>query len=386
MTETYSMTQQQYPLSHRKFWKKMLQKFLPWAIVSLVFGLLIGLVFYAGAGEGKGLGAGMYVLITLLAAVVIFVIFFFVPYGLYVHAYIKRYYYSCDENFITIKKGVFAPAEIHVQYSKIQDVYVDQDILDRVLGIYDVHIASATVASGIEAHIDGVGKEAAEGLKHLLLDKIQHYNNPSSGIPAPATTGQIQTLPVTAKLDMPISSTEFPISGKWVAVRIVSSIISATVIVLVFGISVIADIEESTAIGIGVLFGILVLAWAVVGAISAILVVWWKSNYRFEFGPDYITLKQGIFSKEERHVPYKTIQDVRLSQGILDRILGISTVVIENAAVSAGVSASGRGIGSQMRVNNGIVVPGQPLTRGKALVEAVNAITGRITNAATTGL
>ena len=59
------------------------------------------------------------------------------------------------------------PAQIHVQYGKIQDVYVDQDLLDRILGIYDVHISSATYSSGIEAHIDGVDKVGAEGLKNL---------------------------------------------------------------------------------------------------------------------------------------------------------------------------------------------------------------------------
>src|SRR6185503_6801296 len=69
----------------------------------------------------------------------------------YQWAYIQRYYYSADADFLTIKKGVIMPAEIHVQYRKIQDVYVDQDLTDRIFGIYDVHVASATATSAMEA-------------------------------------------------------------------------------------------------------------------------------------------------------------------------------------------------------------------------------------------
>jgi putative membrane protein len=83
------------------------------------------------------------------------------------------YFYDLNENFIVIKKGVFTPKEINVPYERVQDIYVDQDIFDRLFGLYDVHISSATISSGMAAHIDGVEKIAADGLKDFLLKTVQ---------------------------------------------------------------------------------------------------------------------------------------------------------------------------------------------------------------------
>lgn len=87
--------------------------------------------------------------------------------------YFAVYFYDLTPDFIQIKKGPITPREITIPYERIQDVYVDQDLLDRIFGLYDVHLSSATVSSGMEAHIDGVEKQAAEGLRAILLETIK---------------------------------------------------------------------------------------------------------------------------------------------------------------------------------------------------------------------
>ena len=84
------------------------------------------------------------------------------------------YFYDLTNDFIVIRKGVLTPKEINVPYERVQDIYKDQDILDRIFGLYDVHISSATISSGLSAHIDGVEKPAAEGLRDLLLKTVQN--------------------------------------------------------------------------------------------------------------------------------------------------------------------------------------------------------------------
>jgi membrane protein YdbS with pleckstrin-like domain len=54
----------------------------------------------------------------------------------------------------------------------LQDVYVDQDILDRIFSLYDVHVSSATIISGNLSHIDGLNKENAQAIKNLILSGI----------------------------------------------------------------------------------------------------------------------------------------------------------------------------------------------------------------------
>ena len=72
--------------------------------------------------------------------------------------YYNVYFYDLTPDYIVIKKGPITPHEITIPYERIQDVYVDQDILDRIFGLYDVHLSSATVSSGEAAHIDGFRK------------------------------------------------------------------------------------------------------------------------------------------------------------------------------------------------------------------------------------
>jgi putative membrane protein len=92
---------------------------------------------------------------------------------LYQKWYFATYYYDLGPDFITIKKGPLTPTEITIPYERVQDVYMDQDIFDRIFGLYDVHLSSATVSSGMEAHIDGVEQAAAQGLRDLLLKTVQ---------------------------------------------------------------------------------------------------------------------------------------------------------------------------------------------------------------------
>ncbi len=102
----------------------------------------------------------------------ILILAFIVSY-LYERWYFAVYFYDLTPDFIQIKKGPITPSEITLPYERVQDVYVDQDILDRIFGLYDVHLSSATVSSGVAAHIDGVEQAAAEGLRDILLQTVR---------------------------------------------------------------------------------------------------------------------------------------------------------------------------------------------------------------------
>ncbi len=245
---------EQYPLSPRKFWKKMLSgNTSGYHRGGGVLGLIIYLVvfgFYAIqllsvksdasnpiAGDLQAqfssyifIGGGL-----ILAAIIIY----YIAKALYVSAYIRSYFYDADNSFITIKKGVFTPAEIHIQWDKVQDVYVDQDLLDRMLGIYDVHIATATIGSAMEAHIDGVNKEVADGLKAYILGRVQ--NNPTA--PANAVAAEVSTTSspapsVNLQEVVGKSNAMYPLTGRWLFLSAVGwlfgSLFLAGMVVLCF--------------------------------------------------------------------------------------------------------------------------------------------------------
>ena len=86
--------------------------------------------------------------------------------------YYRYYFYDFGKDGVVIKKGVISRAEVTIAFSKIQNVFVDQDILDRFLGLYDVHIETAGLGSLRVAHIDGVGQENSDKLREIILSKI----------------------------------------------------------------------------------------------------------------------------------------------------------------------------------------------------------------------
>lgn len=81
-----------------------------------------------------------------------------------------------------IKKGVISNATGHVRYGKIQNIFVDQDFLDRVFGLYDVHYETAGESSDFYSHVDGLEKENADKLVKFLNERVQNkgYQNPQT--------------------------------------------------------------------------------------------------------------------------------------------------------------------------------------------------------------
>jgi membrane protein YdbS with pleckstrin-like domain len=92
---------------------------------------------------------------------------------LYQRSYYYSYSYDVRPDVLMIKKGVFTPRETSMPYKKINDVYVDMDLLDRMFGLRYVHVATASEVSAPIAHIDGVSPENADKLRDLILHKIK---------------------------------------------------------------------------------------------------------------------------------------------------------------------------------------------------------------------
>lgn len=160
-----SKTREQFPLSTKKVLKKTITGTLVWMILLLiVWGVLVA-VSSLGADTGGWLG---------IATPGIFGLMFFILLIVYLYQrwYYAVYFYDLTSDYIVIKKGPITPREITIPYERVQDVYVDQDLLDRIFGLYDVHLSSATISSGMEAHIDGVEKPAADGLRATLLQTV----------------------------------------------------------------------------------------------------------------------------------------------------------------------------------------------------------------------
>ena len=106
--------------------------------------------------------------------------------------YFIRYFYDVVGDNVIIRKGIFAQTEVTLPLSKITDVFMDQDTLDVIFGLYDVHISTPTAESGRFAHIDGLNRQGATEIRRLILERMNQLAENASrgssqnGQPAPA--------------------------------------------------------------------------------------------------------------------------------------------------------------------------------------------------------
>lgn len=161
-----SATREKFPLSPKKIIKKTFTGSFVLVMIICILGVLLT-SFFVGIPN-------TFTILSWIPFVFIFICVAVVSLNyLYERWYFAVYYYELTPDYIVIKKGPITPKEITIPYERVQDVYVDQDIFDRMLGLYDVHLSSATISSGMAAHIDGVEKDAADGLREMLLSTVR---------------------------------------------------------------------------------------------------------------------------------------------------------------------------------------------------------------------
>jgi uncharacterized membrane protein YdbT with pleckstrin-like domain len=165
------------PLEKIKILKKSLGAAFGWLIFLVFFAFFFGInVIFNSSYGGVGTAIGVIFLIFILLAVIVF--------GLSVlwqSLYYKYYFYNLTHDEVIIKKGVISRIEISLPYEKIQNVYVDQDFLDRMFGLYDVHLETAGGASGVVAHIDGVNAQNSKVLRDMLMSSLKKHSKKKYG-------------------------------------------------------------------------------------------------------------------------------------------------------------------------------------------------------------
>lgn len=110
--------------------------------------------------------------VMLMAAYFVFLAIFCGARFAYEICYYLTYSYDMDLRTLTVRKGVIVRRESILPLSRITDVYIDQDYLGVLFGLYDVHVSTPTLDSGRFAHFDGINRRGAIKLRQLLLKRV----------------------------------------------------------------------------------------------------------------------------------------------------------------------------------------------------------------------
>ena len=163
---------ERYPLENRKPLKKTIAGIFRYFLIIIFIGIYVFIsLLYKRNFELQMLNS--WIIYTFVGIIILLIALKYI----YEIFYMKYYFYDLVGKNLIIKKGVFSRNEITLPINRLQDVYVDQDILDRIFGLYDVHVSSATIISGNLSHIDGLNKDNAQAIKSLVLSGIHKEND-----------------------------------------------------------------------------------------------------------------------------------------------------------------------------------------------------------------
>ncbi len=309
------------PLERKKIIKKTLESFPLFILFFILGGALVGFSFLLP--ELK-----LWWLSVIGIALAILPI---IGMSIYQTYYYKLYFYNFEDASAQIRKGVISRNTGHVRYERIQNIYVDQDILDRIFGLFDVHYETAGETSGIYSHVDGLSSENSEKLVEFLNSKLYGQNkqvnqtasglNNDSDTTKPTDTGEV------------IDRNVVPILKRIIIKNTIATTLYSVYLVLIIfgGLLVGADginIPGGTITTISLSIIILVLLG------SYIYQKIWFKNFHFQFSDKSGIIKSQVIALSSSYVYYDRIQNINVTQGIVERIFGLFSVTIETAAES----------------------------------------------------
>lgn len=310
------------PLDRKKIIKKTLEKSFIF-LFFLMIGNMVGAVFLLI------LGFKLWWLIIACTSIVIPTILISCIY-IYQVYYYKLYFYNFEEDGAQIRKGVISQNTGHVRYERIQNIYVDQDVLDRIFGLFDVHYETAGETSGIYSHVDGLNKENSEKLIKFLNNKLYKQNNKvnQDSIESNINSGEKKT----TNEDI-IDRDIVPILKRVIIQNTITNTLSFLMIIFFLFTFVIFDTENINASNgtIATIFvGINILNFLANFIYQKI----WLKNFYFKFSDNSGIIKSQVIVLSNSYIYYDRIQNINVTQRLIERLFGLYSVTIETAAKS----------------------------------------------------
>lgn len=306
------------PLSPKKIIKKTIvsqHRVLPWLIILSSFYLVLKspLILSDTSSNLQSLSIFLVIFIIVLELGVI----------IYQYYYYKLYYYNFTEQQGEIRKGVISRATGLVRYERLQNIYVDQDILDRLFGLYDVHYETAGETSGFYSHVDGLIKENADKLVAFLNERANRQNNyAATKATPPPPHASAPTTPSTLEL----SRQTCPIERKIIMINTLTYALAGGLISFFIIVPNIYREDPPLIILLGVLTPIIII-----GLLAYWYSIVWFKNFNFTFYTDKGEVVSKVISQSQTYLYYDRIQNVNVNQGIVERLFNLFSVDIETA-------------------------------------------------------
>jgi membrane protein YdbS with pleckstrin-like domain len=120
----------------------------------------------------------------------------------------------------------------------------------------------------------------------------------------------------------------------------IATLIAGAIFALGLIIGLIVALDRSSGAGSGLVvilvFGALDVLWWVP---AMFLVGPYYNSLSYEIQDDEAIMRVGVVTKSIKHVPYRTVTNITIKRGILDRLFGLGTLNIQTAGMSGTTGA-----------------------------------------------
>jgi putative membrane protein len=142
-------------------------------------------------------------------------------------------------------------------------------------------------------------------------------------------------------------------------------------------------------------FRIVVMVTAIVDAVwwvpAMLLIGPYYRSLSYEIQDDEVIVRAGIWTKSVKHVPYRTVTNLTIKRGVLDRLFGLGTLNIQTAGMSGQTGAEENLVGltnvqevyeivvTELRRFRGGMAPTAAEVEGEpSVADAMNAILAEV--------
>ncbi|NIP77844.1 MAG: PH domain-containing protein [Gemmatimonadetes bacterium] len=307
-----------------------------------------------GASLGDGIGAVLQWILLILAIPSLGVAF----------AQWLAFRYRLADDEIILDSGVLSRRRRVIPLARIQNVDLEQTALERLAGVAQLRLETASGGTETEAGLSVLALEEARSLRAELLRRRVSAREPAPGTEAdgtPATPPEpgVETEPEAERTLLRLSLTDLAIAG---ATSNEAGLIAAGLATLLEVADDLGGLDRLGAwfdqavargvalgflgaVGVGVL---LALAFVVLGwLVSIVATVVRFHGFTLTRAGDDLRREYGLFSRHHSTVPLERVQAVRIEETLLRRPLGLVALKIETAGLNPRQRRNGAGGGSE---------------------------------------
>lgn len=236
-----------------------------------------------------------------------------------------RFVFRVEEGEMHIKSGIFVRKNLYLTKDRIQVIDISSGVVQRMFGLVKVDIQTAGSTSRA-AMIEAVPLETAKEIKRLLSGNGAGINDGVSE-DGDGKPEKIYGLP---NKDLIIAAST---SGRFgIALSILGTLFSQVEPVIresdlfEYLIGLLPSQTDSVMI-VAIIVTFIVIAWL----ISFFSTLFMYGDFSLELKEEELVISRGIFEKKRITVPYKRIQALFVTEGILRQPLGYCSVHIHSA-------------------------------------------------------